>query len=61
LYIKFGNTRLNALGLAFVSKVSLSTLGVVEYFHGTAVQGSCDVIDYLSYPTLVGPIHLNNN
>jgi hypothetical protein len=27
------NTRLNAHGLAFVSKVSLSTLGVFEYFH----------------------------
>jgi hypothetical protein len=27
------NTRLNAPGLAFVSKVSLSTLGVFEYFH----------------------------
>jgi hypothetical protein len=26
-------TRLDAPGLAFVSKVSLSTLGVVEYFH----------------------------
>jgi hypothetical protein len=25
--------RLDAPGLAFVSKVSLSTLGVVEYFH----------------------------
>jgi hypothetical protein len=26
-------TGLDASGLAFVSKVSLSTLGVVEYFH----------------------------
>jgi hypothetical protein len=25
------------------------------------MQGSGDVIDYLSYPTLVGHIHLNNN
>jgi hypothetical protein len=33
LHIKFLNTGLNAPGLAFVSKVSLSTLGVVEYFH----------------------------
>jgi hypothetical protein len=33
LHIEFRNTGLDALGLAFVSKVSLSTLGVVEYFH----------------------------
>jgi hypothetical protein len=32
LYIKF-ETGSDAPGLAFVSKVSLSTHGVVEYFH----------------------------
>jgi hypothetical protein len=32
LYIKF-ETGSDAPGLAFVSKVSLRTLGVVEYFH----------------------------
>jgi hypothetical protein len=33
LYIKFEKTGLNAPGLAFVSNVSLSPLGVFEYFH----------------------------
>jgi hypothetical protein len=33
LHIKFLNAGLNAPGLDFVSKISLSTLGVVEYFH----------------------------
>jgi hypothetical protein len=77
---------LYAPGLAFISKVSLSTLGVVEYFHVLQcslrfsflgfwdervvtvrkiytecnAEFSC-VIDYLSYPTLVGHIHLNKN
>jgi hypothetical protein len=33
VYIKILKTGSDAPGLAFVSKVSLSTLGVVEYFH----------------------------
>jgi hypothetical protein len=35
---KFEKAMLNAPGLAFVSNVSLSTLGVFEYFH--VLQGS---------------------
>jgi hypothetical protein len=40
------NTRLNAPGLAFISSVSLSTLGVVDHFHILQIYVSSDFLGF---------------
>jgi hypothetical protein len=45
-YIRFQNTSVNAPGLAFVSRVSLSALGVLDHLHVLQLRFSSSLLGF---------------